>query len=175
MSLFPQRQPQPAPTACAGDVAQFVADLKPAFMRWPGGCIVEGLTMENRVNWKNTIGKPELRRVMQPLGLPLDQRLRLPRIPAVLRRHGREAMFVCNAGMSCDGRNGDYYDDDEVEALIQDALDAIRYATGDAKAATKWGAERAKGRHPAPFTLDYIPKWAAKNHSAMYAKYYNRF
>lgn len=82
-------------------------------------------------------------------------------------------MFVCNAGMSCDGRNGDYYDDKEVEVLIQDALDAIEYATGDAET-TKWGAERAKNGHPAPFTLDYI-EVGNENHSAMYAKYYNRF
>lgn len=86
---------------------------------------------------------------------------------------GAKAMFVCNAGMSCDGRNGDYYDDEEVEVLIQDALDAIEYATGDAKT-TKWGAERAKNGHPEPFTLDYI-EVGNENHSAMYAKYYNRF
>ena len=75
--------------------------------------------------------------------------------------------------MSCDGRNGDYYDDKEVEVLIQDALDAIEYATGDAET-TKWGAERAKNGHPAPFTLNYI-EVGNENHSAMYAKYYNRF
>ena len=55
----------------------------------------------------------------------------------------------------------------------EDALDAIEYATGDAET-TKWGAERAKNGHPAPFTLDYI-EVGNENHSAMYAKYYNRF
>ena len=38
------------------DIAQTLADLKPSFIRWPGGCIVEGMSMENRIKWKETIG-----------------------------------------------------------------------------------------------------------------------
>lgn len=174
VSLFPQETFHNRPNGLRKDVAQFVADLKPAFMRWPGGCIVEGLTMENRVNWKNTIGKPELRKGEYNLwGYHSTNGFGYHEFLQYCEDMGAKAMFVCNAGMSCDGRNGDYYDDEEVEVLIQDALDAIEYATGDAKT-TKWGAERAKNGHPAPFTLDYI-EVGNENHSAMYAKYYNRF
>ena len=130
--------------------------------------------MENRVNWKNTIGKPELRKGEYNLwGYHSTNGFGYHEFLQYCEDMGAKAMFVCNAGMSCDGRNGDYYDDEEVEVLIQDALDAIEYATGDAKT-TKWGAERAKNGHPAPFTLDYI-EVGNENHSAMYAKYYNRF
>ena len=174
VSLFLQETFHNRPNGLRKDVAQFVADLKPAFMRWPGGCIVEGLTMENRVNWKNTIGKPELRKGEYNLwGYHSTNGFGYHEFLQYCEDMGAKAMFVCNAGMSCDGRNGDYYDDEEVEVLIQDALDAIEYATGDAKT-TKWGAERAKNGHPAPFTLDYI-EVGNENHSAMYAKYYNRF
>lgn len=174
VSLFPQETFHNRPNGLRKDVAQFVADLKPAFMRWPGGCIVEGLTMENRVNWKNTIGKPELRKGEYNLwGYHSTNGFGYHEFLQYCEDMGAKAMFVCNAGMSCDGRNGDYYDDNEVEVLIQDALDAIEYATGDART-TKWGAERAKNGHPEPFTLDYI-EVGNENHSAMYAKYYNRF
>lgn len=174
VSLFPQETFRNRPNGLRKDVVQFVADLKPAFMRWPGGCIVEGLTMENRVNWKNTIGKPELRKGEYNLwGYHSTNGFGYHEFLQYCEDMGAKAMFVCNAGMSCDGRNGDYYDDREVEQLIQDALDAIEYATGDAKT-TRWGAERAKNGHPAPFTLDYI-EVGNENHSAMYAKYYNRF
>lgn len=174
VSLFPQETFHRRPNGLRRDVAQFVADLKPAFMRWPGGCIVEGLTMENRVNWKNTIGKPELRKGEYNLwGYHSTNGFGYHEFLQYCEDIGCKAMFVCNAGLSCDGRNGDYYDDEEVEGLIQDALDAIEYATGDAET-TRWGAERAKNGHPEPFTLDYI-EVGNENHSAMYAKYYNRF
>lgn len=174
VSLFPKETFRNRPNGLRRDVAQVVADLKPAFMRWPGGCIVEGLTMENRVNWKNTIGKPELRKGEYNLwGYHSTNGFGYHEFLQYCEDIGAKAMFVCNAGMSCDGRNGDYYDDEGVETLIQDALDAIEYATGDAKT-TRWGAERAKNGHPAPFTLDYI-EVGNENHSPMYAKYYNRF
>ena len=174
VSLFPRHTFHNRPNGLRRDVAQFVADLKPAFMRWPGGCIVEGLTMENRVNWKNTIGKPELRKGEYNLwGYHSTNGFGYHEFLQYCEDIGCKAMFVCNAGLSCDGRNGDFYDDDQVEGLIQDALDAIEYATGDAET-TRWGAERARNGHPEPFTLDYI-EVGNENHSAMYAKYYNRF
>lgn len=174
VSLFPQETFHRRPNGLRRDVAQFVADLKPAFVRWPGGCIVEGLTMENRVNWKNTIGKPELRKGEYNLwGYHSTNGFGYHEFLQYCEDIGAKSMFVCNAGMSCDGRNGDYYDDEQVEQLIQDALDAIEYATGDAKT-TRWGAERAKNGHPEPFGLDYI-EIGNENHSEMYARYYNRF
>jgi len=174
ISLFPEKTFMNRPEGLRQDVAQFVADLKPAFMRWPGGCIVEGCTMENRVDWKSTLGAPELRHGEYNLwGYHSTWGFGYHEFLQYCEDINCKTMFVCNAGMSCDARNGDYYDDDKVAGLIQDALDAIEYATGDAKT-TKWGAERAKNGHPEPFGLDYI-EVGNENHSARYAENYNRF
>lgn len=174
VSLFPQETFCNRKNGLRKDVAQIVADLKPAFMRWPGGCIVEGCTIENRVDWKNTIGKPETRKGEWNLwGYHSTNGFGYHEFLQYCEDINAKSMFVCNAGMSCDGRNGDFYDDAGVERLIQDALDAIEYACGDAKT-TKWGAERAKNGHPEPFGLDFI-EVGNENHSAMYAKNYNKF
>lgn len=173
VSLFPQETFCNHKNGLRKDVAQFVADLKPAFVRWPGGCIVEGLTMENRVKWKNTIGDPATRPGEYNLwGYHSTQGFGYHEFLQYCEDIDAQAMFVCNAGMSCDGRNGDFYEEDELEALIQDALDAIEYAVGDTN--TKWGKERAKNGHAEPFKLNYI-EVGNENHSAMYAKYYNKF
>ena len=151
-----------------------IEELRPAFVRWPGGCIVEGLTLDNRVKWKETIGDPVKRPGEYNLwGYRSTYGFGYHEFLQFCEDIGAEGMFVCNAGMSCLFRNGDYVQGDELEPLIEEALDAIEYALGDAMT-TKWGAERAKNGHPAPFTLDYI-EVGNENHSAMYAKYYNRF
>ncbi len=173
VSLFPQETFHNRKNGLRKDVAEFIADLKPAFMRWPGGCIVEGLTMENRVQWKNTIGPPEKRKGEYNLwGYHSTNGFGYHEFLQYCEDIGAKTMFVCNAGMSCDGRNGDFYEDDRIEELIQEALDAIEYAVGGTD--TKWGAERAKNGHKKPFGLDYI-EVGNENHSAMYTKYYNLF
>ena len=74
--------------------------------------------------------------------------------------------------MSCLFRNGDYVDGDDLEPLIQDALDAIEYAIGDTS--TRWGAERARNGHPEPFPLRYV-EVGNENVFGRYAVNYNRF
>ncbi len=173
VSLFPQETFRNHKNGLRKDVAQFIADLKPAFMRWPGGCIVEGLTMENRVKWKNTIGPPEKRKGEYNLwGYYSTNGFGYHEFLQYCEDMGAKAMFVCNAGMSCDGRNGDFYEEDRIEELIQEALDAIEYAIGGTD--TQWGAERAKNGRKKPFKLDYI-EVGNENHSAMYTKHYNLF
>lgn len=173
VSLFPQETFMNRSNGFRKDVAEFVADLNPAFMRWPGGCIVEGLTMENRVKWKNTIGPVEKRKGEYNLwGYYSTNGFGYHEFLQYCEDVGMQAMFVCNAGMSCDGRNGDYYEEDQVEELIMEALDAIEYAIGPKE--SKWGAERARNGHPEPFSLDYI-EVGNENHSPMYAQYYNMF
>ena len=174
VSLFPRHTFHNRPNGLRRDVAQFVADLKPAFMRWPGGCIVEGLTMENRVNWKNTIGKPELRKGEYNLwGYHSTNGFGYHEFLQFCEDIGADGMFVCNAGMSCLFRNGDYVQGEALDELIQEALDAIEYALGDART-TRWGAERAKNGHPEPFPLKYV-EVGNENVFARYAANYNRF
>lgn len=173
ISLFPVKTFRNRENGLREDVAQLVADLKPAFVRWPGGCIVEGLTMENRVKWKNTIGDPMQRPGEYNLwGYHSTNTFGYHEFLQFCEDIQAKSVFVCNAGVSCDARNGDFYTDDELETLIQEALDAIEYATGDAS--TKWGAERAKNGRKEPFILDYI-EVGNENHGEMYARYFNRF
>ena len=61
VSLFPEKTFNIRPNGLRKDVAEFLAGLKPAFIRWPGGCIVEGITLCNRVEWKKTLGDPMTR------------------------------------------------------------------------------------------------------------------
>ena len=173
ISLFPQETFRGHKNGLRPDVAEYIASLKPAFMRWPGGCIVEGLTMENRVDWKKTIGAPELRHgEYNTWGYHSTWGFGYHEFLQYCEDIGAKPMFVCNAGMSCDGRNGDFYDEEGVQRLIQDALDAIEYATGDVS--TPWGAERARNGHPEPFTLPFI-EIGNENHSRMYAGNYDKF
>ncbi len=173
VSLFPRNTYKNRKYGFRDDVARFVADLKPAFIRWPGGCIVEGITMENRVKWKNTIGLPEERKgEYNTWGYHSTNGIGYHEFLQWCEDMDADGVFVCNAGMSCDGRNGDFYTEDELEPLIQEALDALEYALGDAS--TRWGAERAKNGHPEPFKLGYI-EIGNENHGEVYIRYYPIF
>ncbi len=173
VSLFPEKTFKNRRNGFRQDVAEMLVDLKPAFMRWPGGCIVEGLTMENRVKWKNTIGPPEKRKGEYNLwGYHSTNGFGYLEFLEFCEDLHCDGVFVCNAGMSCDGRNGDYYTESELEDLIQEALDALEYAMGDAS--TTWGARRIADGRKEPFHLKYI-EIGNENHSAVYAKYYNKF
>lgn len=143
VSLFPADTYRNRPNGLRRDIATTIEELKPAFIRWPGGCIVEGLTLDNRVNWKETIGDPVKRPGEYDLwGYRSTYGFGYHEFLQFCEDIGADGMFVCNAGMSCLFRNGDYVDGDDLEPLIQDALDAIEYAIGDTS--TRWGAERAR-------------------------------
>jgi len=155
------------------DVAEMIASLKPGFIRWPGGCVVEGLTLANRFNWKETLGDPASRPgnfglwgYRNSYGFGYHEYLQY------CEDIGASAMFVCNAGMSCVYRNGDYCSRDSVSFFIQDVLDAIEYAIGDTK--TVWGSKRAEAGHPAPFPLQYI-EVGNEDHLMEYADRYDMF
>ena len=173
VSLFPEKTFKGRKNGLREDVAQKLAELKPDFIRWPGGCIVEGLTLDNRVKWKETIGDPVTRPGEYNLwgyrstyGFGYYEFLQFCED---INAHG---MFVCTAGMSCLFRNGDYADSVKVEKLIQEALDAVEFAIGDTT--THWGKERARMGHPAPFPLKYV-EIGNENIGRRYAAHYNRF
>lgn len=174
VSMFPEDTFKGRRNGLRKDVATLIADLHPAFIRWPGGCIVEGLTLDNRVKWKETIGDPVTRPGEYNLwGYRSTYGFGYHEFLQFCEDIGSDAMFVCNAGMSCLFRNGDYVQGDELEPLIQDALDAIEYAIGDPET-TKWGAERARNGHPEPFPLKYV-EVGNENVFWRYAENYNRF
>lgn len=174
VSMFPEETFMGRKNGLRKDVATYIADLKPAFIRWPGGCIAEGLTLDNRVKWKETIGDPVTRPGEYDLwGYRNTYGFGYHEFLQFCEDTGADGMFVCNAGMSCLFRNGDYVQGDELEPLIQEALDAIEYAIGDAKT-TKWGALRAENGHPEPFPLKYV-EVGNENVFWRYAQNYNRF
>ena len=153
------------------DIAQILADLKPSFIRWPGGCIVEGMSMENRIKWKETIGDRLDRPGQFDLwGYHNSCSFGYHDFLQYCEDIGASAMYVVNIGLSCMVRNGDYYEMDELDGIIADILDAIEYAIGGTD--TKWGAERAKNGHPEPFPLKYI-ELGNENVGERYIERYN--
>lgn len=173
VSLFPEETFNNRPNGLRKDVAEMLAELQPDFIRWPGGCIVEGLTMENRVKWKETIGDPVYRPGEYNLwGYRSTYGFGYHEFLQYCEDINAYGMFVCNAGMSCLFRNGDFYPEDKIEDLIIEALDAIEYAIGDTT--TRWGKERARNGHPNPFPLKYV-EIGNENIGERYARNYNRF
>ena len=169
VSLFPQNTFKGRKNGMRPDVAQLLADLNPGFLRWPGGCIAEGATYENRVKWKETLGDPMSRHSEWVLwnyhstwGFGYHEFLQF------CEDINADAMFVANVGLSCTIRNGDYTDN--LEPVIQDICDAIEYATGDTT--TTWGAKRAAAGHPEPFNLKYV-ELGNEQSGDFYAERYN--
>ena len=155
VSLFPKKTFKARPNGMRLDLATMLENLHPSFVRFPGGCWVEGETLDTAMRWKRTIGEPAQRRNQWNLwqyystnGLGFHEYLQL------CEDLGAEPLFVINCGMSHKEQREQPNSTEGVEEYVQDALDAIEYATGPAD--SKWGALRAKAGHPAPFSLKYM-------------------
>jgi alpha-L-arabinofuranosidase len=151
VSLFPHNTFKGRPNGLRLDLATMLENLRPSFVRFPGGCWVEGETLDTAMRWKRTIGDLSERRNQWNLwqyystnGLGFHEYLQL------CEDLGAEPLFVINCGMSHRG----VVPMDQMGEYVQDALDAIEYAAGPAD--SKWGALRAKAGHPAPFSLKYM-------------------
>lgn len=159
VSLFPTDTYKGRENGVRKDVAAMLEGLHPNFLRWPGGCIVEGFTLENRVKWKETLGDPMTRRGEYSLwGYRSTYGLGMHEFLQLCEDMNMSGMFVANVGMSCSIRNGDYIDPANTRALQpyrQDIEDAIEYAIGD-PATNEWAARRAEAGHPEPFPLKYV-------------------
>ncbi|MDR2754846.1 MAG: carbohydrate binding domain-containing protein [Planctomycetaceae bacterium] len=133
------------------DLMEKLAALKPAFVRFPGGCWVEGNTMNEASRWKRTIGQ-EIDRWTQPnlWGYHSTNGLGYHEYLQMCEDLNADAMFVINCGMS----HKDNVPMDKMDEYVQDALDAIEYANGAAD--STWGKIRAENGHPKPFSLKYI-------------------
>lgn len=176
VSLFPQKTFKERENGMRADLAQFLSDMKPAFMRWPGGCVVEGMTIENRIKWKETLGDPMQRQgeynrwgYRSTMGFGYHEFLQY------CEDIGADAMFVANVGLACTFNNGDYVDKSEFPKYMQDIRDAIEYAIGDVS--TTWGAKRMAAGHPEPFPLKYVElgneQWGAYYAKEVYNAFYN--
>ena len=173
VSLMPEKTFKGHENGLREDVAQFLAELKPAFIRWPGGCIVEGITLNNRVEWKKTIGDPLYRPgqydtwgYRNSYGFGYDEFLQY------CEDIGAKGMYVCNIGLGCQARSGDACDDKDLQFYIDDCLDAIEYALGDAS--TEWGKKRIENGHSLPYPLQYV-EIGNENSGDLYDKRFDIF
>ena len=165
VSLFPQHTWKNRPNGLRSDLVQLLYDLKPGFIRFPGGCIVEGRELATRYQWKNTVGKVEDRKLIvnrwniefshrstpdyfQSYGLGFFEYFQLA------EDIGAEPLPIINCGMACQYNTGEVVPLNQLDPYIQDMLDLVEFANGDVS--TKWGKLRAEMGHPAPFKLKMI-------------------
>jgi alpha-L-arabinofuranosidase len=151
VSLFPPTHNN-RPNGTRADIMKMMAAMKPHFLRFPGGNYLEGNTIRERFNWKETIGplvdRPTHR---SPWGYLSTDGMGLLEFLEWCEDLKMEPLLAVYAGYSL---HGEHVVGKELEPHIQDALDEIEYVTGDAS--TKWGAQRVKDGHPAPFPLEYV-------------------
>ncbi len=148
LSLFPVETFKGRANGLRKDLAQMLAEMHPAFVRFPGGCFVEGDIIAEAARWKKTIGDIAERPGHFNLwGYRSSDGLGYYEYLQLCEDIGAEPLFVINCGMA----HKDHVPMDKMDEYVQDALDAIEYANGPAD--SKWGEMRAKAGHPAPFHL----------------------
>ena len=141
------------PNGFRPDVLRLLQDMKPAFLRFPGGNYLEGNTFRDRFEWKRTLGPLEKRPGHQaPWGYRSSDGLGLLEYMNWIEDMGARPVLAVFAGYVL---NHDVIDSNtELQGFVNDALDEIDYLTGGPN--TKWGAKRVADGHPKPFTLDYV-------------------
>ena len=146
------------------DIVQALYDLHPAFMRFPGGCVAEGYYLDNRYDWKASIGPVEERKenwnrwqtgsnaydYCQTLGLGFYEYFLL------CEDIGAKPLPVVSVGIACQYQSGEASSwDDLYNVYIKDAIDLIEFANGNPEE-NEWAAIRAQMGHPEPFNLEYL-------------------
>ncbi|MBN1780549.1 alpha-L-arabinofuranosidase [bacterium] len=165
VSLFPEDTWKGRKNGLRKDLVQLLAELKPGFLRFPGGCIVEGFDLSQRYQWKNTIGDIDERICIinrwnsefrhrytpdyfQSFGLGFFECFLLAEDLCA------EPMPIINCGMACQFNSAELTPMDQLGPYIQDALDLIEFANGPED--SKWGKVRAGMGHPEPFELKLL-------------------
>ncbi|KAK9747961.1 hypothetical protein RND81_02G026800 [Saponaria officinalis] len=135
------------------DLMKMLLDLKPRFLRFPGGCYVEGNMLSNAVRWKETVGPWEERpgHLGDVWNYWSDDGLGYLEFLQLAEDLGAEPVWVINNGFA----HSDSVHPSLIQPFVQEMLDSIEFARGDAKT-SKWGSLRAKLGHPAPFSLKYL-------------------
>jgi alpha-N-arabinofuranosidase len=151
VSLFPPTY-HDRPGGSRIDLMEKLADLHPTFLRFPGGNYLEGNHIPERFDWKKTIG-PMVDRPTHPSpwGYQSTDGMGLLEFLGWCEDLKIQPVLAVYAGYSL---AGEHVKTGDLEPYIQDALDEIEYVTGGPD--TKWGAERVKDGHAAPFALTYV-------------------
>ncbi len=141
-------------TGFRSDIMQLLADMKPAFLRFPGGNFVEGPNLNDRYNFKITVGPWEDRPGHGgSWGYRATDGMGLLEFLEWCEELKMEPVLAVWAGLNLNNANG-VVTGDALKPYIQDALDEIEYVSGPST--SEWGARRAKDGHPAPFKLTYV-------------------
>ncbi len=165
VSLFPEDTWMGRKNGMRKDIVQLLYDMKPGFLRFPGGCIVEGRTLAQRYQWKKTVGAVEDRELLinrwntefahrpapdyfQSFGLGFFEYFQLA------EDLGAAPMPILSCGMACQFNTAELVPMEDLGPYIQDALDLIAFANADAT--DPWGKLRTEMGHPAPFNLKYL-------------------
>ena len=155
VSLFPATTWKGRPNGLRPDIAQMIADLKPGFVRFPGGCVVEGGTVETAYNWKHTVGPVESRQERWgPWNYRFTHGMGLHEYLQFCEDLGAEPLWVGFCGQTCIFRQLENVPMEEMGWVRDNFLDLVEYANGPAD--SKWGQFRAKAGHPEPFGLKYV-------------------
>lgn len=173
VSLFPAKTFKYRQNGLRPDLAKLIADLHPAFIRWPGGCFAEGINIQSAFNWKNSIGPLiDRRETYSPWGYWCTNGFGYYEFLQFCEDIGASPLLVVNVGVSDEFQSGTFYPRDSVPGLIQNTLEAIQYAIGPVT--SKWGKLRAIAGHPNPFSLKYI-EIGNEQYGPDYAWRYNQF
>ncbi len=165
VSLFPVDTWKHRPNGLRKDLVQLLYDLHPGFLRFPGGCIVEGRQLVTRYRWKTTIGDIAERKTIinrwndefdhrpapdyfQSFGLGFYEYFQLA------EDIGARPLPILNCGMACQFNTSETAKLEELDEYVKDALDLIEFANGPVT--SPWGKLRAQMGHPAPFHLEMI-------------------
>jgi alpha-L-arabinofuranosidase len=156
VSLFPQGTHKNRKNGLRADLMRLLKEMKPATLRFPGGCVVEGYDFETLYHWTRTVGPLERRAInynrwgyWQSHGLGYFEYFQMA------EDIGAEPLPILAAGMTCQFRKPlECIPLGSLDGVIQNALDLIEFANGSSD--TPWGQVRAEMGHPASFNLKYL-------------------
>ncbi|MBK9934095.1 MAG: alpha-N-arabinofuranosidase [Cytophagaceae bacterium] len=164
ISLFPEKTFKNRPNGLRPDLAQALADMKPAFIRFPGGCLAHGDGLGNMYRWKNTVGPVETRIAQKNIwGYHQTAGLGYFEYFQFCEDIGAKPLPVLPAAVSCQNSGGTWRIGGtgqcavpmaEMGEYIQEVLDLIEWANGPVS--SKWGALRAAAGHPESFHLEMV-------------------
>jgi alpha-N-arabinofuranosidase len=165
VSLFPVDTFKHRPNGLRKDLAQLLADMHPGFIRFPGGCIVEGRRLATRYRWKTTVGDiAERQTIVNRWNDEFDQRpapdyfqsfgLGFYEYFQLAEDIGAAPLPILNCGMACQFNSSELAQLSDTKEYIQDAFDLVEFANGPVT--SPWGKVRATMGHPTPFHLTMI-------------------
>jgi alpha-N-arabinofuranosidase len=165
ISLYPVDTWKGRPNGLRKDLVQLLYDMHPGFLRFPGGCIVEGRQLVTRYRWKTTVGDIAQRKtIINRWNNEFDQRpapdyfqsfgLGFYEYFQLAEDIGARPLPILNCGMACEFNSGETAPLDLIDEYVKDALDLIEFANGPVT--SPWGKLRAQMGHPQPFHLEMI-------------------